>query len=151
MVEKIILTVKETQISEIGKGTARIDPLVFDKMKLSIGDSILIEGTKKAVCYATRGTEIDAGLNQIKIDGILRQNAGASLDDPVFIEKINVMPCQTINFSPVIEKDKKINLTKDIENLIKEKILNLNVIEKNIVKIPGLPILTEDGYRDLQL
>lgn len=151
MVEKIILTVKETNVSDALKGIAKIDPIVFDKMKLSIGDTILIEGTKKAVCYATRGTEKDAGLNQIKIDGLVRFNAGTSIDDVVFIEKTNVSTCQTINLSPLIEKNKKINLTKDVESIIKEKIINLNVIEKNIIKIPGIPILTDDGYRDLQL
>ncbi len=151
MVEKIILTVKETDIKDALKGIAKIDPLVFDKMKLTIGDVILIEGSKRALAYATRGTELDAGLNQIKIDGIVRHNSGASIDDSVFIEKANVLPCETINLAPIIEKNKKINLTKDVESLIKEKLLNINIVEKNIVKIPGLPILTEDGYRDLQL
>ena len=151
MVEKIILTVKETDIKDALKGIAKLDPLVFDKMKLTIGDVILIEGSKRALAYATRGTELDAGLNQIKIDGIVRHNSGASIDDSVFIEKANVLPCETINLAPIIEKNKKINLTKDVESLIKEKLLNINIVEKNIVKIPGLPILTEDGYRDLQL
>jgi transitional endoplasmic reticulum ATPase len=154
MVEKIILTVKETDIKDALKGIAKIDPIVFDKMKLSIGDTILIEGTKtnkKAVAYATRGTERDAGLNQIKIDGVVRHNSGTSIDDSAFIEKINVLSCNTINFSPIIDKDKKINLSKDIEGIIKDKLLNLNLFEKNIVKVPGIPILTDDGYRDLQL
>ena len=152
MIEKIILTVKETDTSEVGKGKAKIDPLVFDKMKLIIGDVILIEGNnKKALAYATRGNEKDAGLNIIKIDGIIRYNAGAAIDEDVFVEKTNIQNAQTINLSPIIDKDKKINLTSDIESMIKDKLLNLNVIEKNIVKIPGLPILTVDGYRDLQL
>lgn len=151
MVEKIILSVKETDVKDALKGIAKIDPLVFDKMKLTIGDVILIEGTKKALAYATRGTEKDAGLNQVKIDGIVRYNAGVSIDDPAFIEKISVLACESISLAPIIDKNKKINLTKDIEAIIKEKLLNLNVIEKNIVKVPGLPILTEDGYRDLQL
>lgn len=154
MVEKIILTVKETDIKDALKGIAKIDPIVFDKMKLSIGDTIIIEGTKtnkKAVAYATRGTERDTGLNQIKIDGVVRHNSGTTIDDSAFIEKINVLSCETINFSPIIDKDKKINLSKDIEGIIKDKLLNLNLFEKNIVKVPGIPILTDDGYRDLQL
>ncbi len=151
MVEKNILTVKETDIKDALKGIAKLDPIVFDKMKLSIGDVILIEGSKKALAYATRGTEKDAGLNQIKVDGVVRYNAGASIDDSVFIEKIPVAACEMINFAPIIEKNKKISFTKDIESIIKEKLLSLNVIEKNIVKIPGIPILTEEGYRDLQL
>ena len=154
MVEKVILTVKETDISDVGKGIAKLDPIVFDKMKLSIGDTILIEGIKsgkKSVAYATRGKQEDAGLNIIKIDGIVRHNAGTAIDDDIFIEKISVQTAQTINLAPIIEKNQKIGLTSDIKGIIKEKLLNLNAIEKNIVKIPGLPILTEDGYRDLQL
>jgi transitional endoplasmic reticulum ATPase len=151
MVEKIVLTVKETDIKDALKGIAKIDPIVFDKMKLAIGNVILIEGTKKALAYATRGAEKDAGLNQIKIDGIVRFNSGGTIDNAVFIEKTEVLACESINLAPIIDKNKKINLTKDVESVIKEKLLNLNIMEKNIVKIPGLPILTDDGYRDLQL
>jgi transitional endoplasmic reticulum ATPase len=154
MVEKIILTIKETDLGDVGKGIAKIDPLVFDKAKLNIGDTIFIEGskeTKKAVAYATRGKQEDAGLNIIKIDGTIRYNCGAAIDDDVFIEKTNVQVAKSVNLAPIIDKNKKINISEDIISLIKDKLLNLNIIEKNIVKIPGLPILTEDGYRDLQM
>jgi len=151
MIEKTILTVKETSLHDVGKGVAKIDPIVFDKLKLSIGDTILIEGTKKTVAYATRGVQEDVGLNSIKIDGIIRQNAGSSIDDEVYIYKTNVQFAKTIDLAPVIDEKQKITLTNDIKNFIKDKLLNLNVYEKNFVKISGLPIQTKDGYSDLQL
>ena len=151
MIEKTILTVKEASIHDIGKGIAKIDPIVFDKLKLSIGDTILIEGSKKTVVYATRGTQEDVGLNSIKIDGTIRQNAGVSIDEEIYISKTNIQFAKTVDLAPIIDKKQKINLTNDIKNLIKDKLLNLNIYEKNFVKIPGLPILTKDGYVDLQL
>jgi len=143
MIEKTLLTVKETNIHDVGKGVAKIDPIVFDKLKLSIGDTILIEGTKKTVAYAIRGAEEDTGLNSIKIDGIIRQNAGSSIDDEVYISKTYIKFAKTVDLAPVIDEKQKIILSDDIKNFIKDKLLNLNVYEKNFVKIQGLQIFTK--------
>ena len=149
--EKAILTIKETNIQDVGKGIAKIDPLVFEKLKLSTGDVIKIQGTKTALAYVVKGKIEDTGMNVIRIDGGIRYNAGASIGEEVTIEKTNTLPAQTVNLSPVIDKNSKIELSEDIKAYIKERLINLNVIENNIVKIHGLPILTPDGYRDLQL
>ncbi|MDD3178197.1 MAG: AAA family ATPase, partial [Candidatus ainarchaeum sp.] len=161
--EKIILTVKETNISDVGKGIAKIDPAVFEKMKLSIGDIILIEGinnNKKAVAYATKGKIEDTSLNIIKIDGILRYNAGVAIDESVFIEKTNVQEAKTITVAPVIEQGmdenniteiKKILTQKDYFGFVKDKINNQNIIENNIIKIPGIKFQTPKGEYKLQL
>jgi transitional endoplasmic reticulum ATPase len=151
MTEKIILTVKENDIKDVGKGIAKIDPIVFDKLKLSAGDTLKIDGTKSAIVYAIKGNIEDTGLNTIRIDGLIRYNIGAGIDEDVYIEKVIPLAANTINLSPVIDKDKKIKLSQDIIGYIKDKIINQNIVENNMIKIPGLPILTADGYRDLQL
>jgi len=153
IVERTLLTVKEADISDVGKGIAKIDPLIFDKLKLTAGDTLKIigNGQKSAVVYAIKGKLSDTGLNQIRIDGMIRFNCGISLDDEVMIERTNCLAAQSVNLSPVIEKDQKIELREDIKNYIHEKLLNQNVVENNRVRIRGLPILTKEGYRDLQL
>ncbi len=151
MTEKIILTVKENDIKDVGKGIAKIDPIVFDKLKLSAGDTLKIDGTKSAIVYAIKGNIEDTGLNIIRIDGLIRYNIGAGIDEDIYIEKVIPLAANTVNLSPVIDKDKKIKLSQDIIGYIKDKIINQNIIENNMIKIPGLPILTADGYRDLQL
>jgi len=151
MPEKIILTVKENDIKDVGKGIAKIDPIVFDKLKLSAGDTLKIDGTKSAIVYAIKGNVEDTGLNTIRIDGLIRYNIGAGIDEDVYIEKVICTGANTVNLAPVIDKDKKIKLSSDIIGYIKDKIVNQNIIENNMIKIPGLPILTADGYRDLQL
>ena len=151
MVEKIILTVKETDIKDVGKGISKLDPMVYDKLKLSAGDTIRIDGNKSAISYAIKGGIEDTGLNIIRLDGSMRYNTGAGIDEDVYIEKVVCQAAQTVNLSPVIDKDKKIKLSDDIISFIKDKIININIIENNMIRIPGLPILTADGYRDLQL
>ena len=151
MTEKIILTVKENDIKDVGKGIAKIDPIVFDKLKLSAGDTLKIDGTKSAIVYAIKGNIEDTGLNIIRIDGLIRYNIGAGIDEDIYIEKVIPLAANTINLAPVIDKNKKIKLSQDIIGYIKDKIINQNIIENNMIKIPGLPILTADGYRDLQL
>ena len=161
--EKIILNVKEGNLSDVGKGIAKIDPAVFEKMKLSIGDVILIEGLnsgKKTVAYATKGKIEDTSLNIIKIDGILRHNAGVALDESVFIEKTNVQSAKSITVAPIIDKDMEEGYINEIKNIlsqkdyfgfIKDKLNNQNIIENNVIRVPSIKFQTPKGEYKLQL
>ena len=56
--QKAKLIVKETEISDVGKDIVKIDPVVFDKMGLSVGDTIKIQGIKTdkaTIAYALKG------------------------------------------------------------------------------------------------
>ncbi|MCD6369901.1 MAG: CDC48 family AAA ATPase, partial [Thermoplasmata archaeon] len=79
---------------------ARIDPVIFEKMKLMPGDAILIEGKKKTAAMVMRGYPEDEGSGIIRIDGYTRRNAGVGIDDKVKIRKVVTTPATQVTFAP---------------------------------------------------
>jgi transitional endoplasmic reticulum ATPase len=163
--EKAYLNVKEIDISEVGKGIAKIDPLVFKKFKLSTGDTIQITGSKskkKTIAYAIKGKINDGGTNIIRFDASIRYNTNSTIDEEVYIEKIDCQISKNIHLAPIVseELNNKENIQailkglnrSDILGYIKNTLLHKNFLENNIVRIPRIGIPTKDGRtKDLQL
>src|SRR5512136_227486 len=85
--DEATLKVREARVNEVGRGIARIDPEIFEGMDLSAGDIVLLEGKRKAAAIVLQGPQSDAGKNVIRLDGILRHNAGVGVDDEVRVTK----------------------------------------------------------------
>lgn len=149
---KARLTVREAEIYDVGKDIAKIDPVVFERMGLTTGDTIKISNLKNdkaVVAYAVRGKVTDAGLNIIKMDGNLRQNSGSKIDDEIYIEKTNCLIAQAVTLAPPVAiPDLKRN---DIISYIHDRIINKNVLEGNFVIIRGIKIYINEESRDLSL
>lgn len=149
---KAKLTVREAEIYDVGKDIAKVDPVVFEKMGLTTGDTIKIsnlKNDKSVVAYAVRGKVTDAGLNIIKMDGNLRQNSNSKIDDDIYIEKINCQIAQSVTLAPPVEiPDLKRN---DIISYIHDRIINKNILEGNVVIIRGIKIFINEESRDLSL
>ena len=78
-------TVKEAYSGDALKGLARIHPDDMMMMNLTDGDLIEITG-KKITPARIRTGDRETGRGIIQIDGLIRENAGVSLDDIVSIE-----------------------------------------------------------------
>ncbi len=165
MKERAFLNVKEMDLADVGKNIAKIDPLIFEKLKLNIGDTIKITGAKNskaAIAIAIKGKINDTGTNVIRIDGATRQNSGTSIDEEISIEKIDCLIAKSVNLTPVVEDELKNNeiisqilkqLNRDdIKSYIKEYLLHKNYLEGNIIKIPKISLPSKTGdAKPLQL
>ncbi len=96
----IVVKVAEARSRDVGRGIARIDPVIFEKMGLMPGDTILIEGKKKTAAVVMRGYPEDEGSGIIRIDGYTRRNAGVGIDDKVKIKKAAATPATQVTFAP---------------------------------------------------
>ncbi len=96
----IILKVAEARSRDVGRGIARIDPVVFEKMGLMPGDAIIIEGKKKTAAVVMRGYPEDEGTGIIRIDGYTRRNAGTGIDEKVKIRRVSAVPATQVTFAP---------------------------------------------------
>ncbi|MEM1734960.1 MAG: AAA family ATPase, partial [Desulfurococcaceae archaeon] len=70
---KIPLVVLEADSKDVGKGIARVDPYVMEKLKLENGDVIYIEGKRKTVARVSQGSTQDWGLHVIRLDHNIRK------------------------------------------------------------------------------
>ncbi len=132
---KITLRVLEAEPKDVGKGIARIDPEVMEKLGLENGDIIVVEGKRRTVVRVIQGRPQDRGLGIIRLDNITRQNAGVKIGDKVVIEKINVSPAIVVKLAPA-----KYFAPADhrLANYVKNKLLDRPVMEEDIVMIPIL-------------
>ncbi|MBR0316895.1 MAG: AAA family ATPase, partial [Synergistaceae bacterium] len=88
-----IFKVSEAYSGDAMKGLARIHPDDMKELNLSEGDLIEITG-KKTTSVRIRAGDLETGRDIIQIDGLIRENAGTSLD-----EKINLESSITYHFA----------------------------------------------------
>jgi len=94
------LKVAEARSNDVGRGMARIDPMVMEKMDITTGDIIQIRGSKTTVAKCWPGYPQDEGFGIIRIDGFTRKNAGIGLDDKVQIKKVEPKVATKVKLAP---------------------------------------------------
>ncbi len=131
------LEVAEAYKNDVGRGIARIDTKTMEELGVEAGDVILIEGTSKAAAIVWRARPEDEGLKVIRIDGILRNNAGVGLGDKVKVKKADAKVAQSITIAPTED----IRFASDPEMFFKERMFGKPYIKGNklVVNVLGNP------------
>ena len=80
-----VLKVSEAYSGDAMKGLARIHPDDMAGMNLTDGDLVLISGRKSTPARIRTGDR-ETGRGIIQIDGLIRENAGTSLDENITLE-----------------------------------------------------------------
>ncbi|MEM2120874.1 MAG: CDC48 family AAA ATPase [Archaeoglobaceae archaeon] len=100
MKEEITLKVAEAFYRDVGRGIARIDPEVMERLGIQSGDIIEIIGKETVPAIVWPSYPEDRGKGLIRIDGSLRSNAGVGIDDRVKIKKVEAKPAERITLAP---------------------------------------------------
>jgi len=97
----LTLRVAEGQSKDVGRGIARIDPQDFERIGAAIGDIVAITGKRTTVAKIMPAYHADRGKGIVQIDGIIRENAQASLDEKVRIHKVDHQIAKRITLAPL--------------------------------------------------
>ncbi len=89
-----------TSREEFGKGIARLDSKIMKDLNVSEGDIIEIEGKKKTGVLAVRSYPEDVGSSLVRMDGLVRRNAGTSVGENVKIRKAEPKPAEKVTLAP---------------------------------------------------
>jgi len=95
------LRVAEAPTKDVGRGLARIDPQGLEELGISIGDVVEITGKRATVARVMPAYVATRGQGLIQIDGILRLNAQAGLDERVTVRRVAVQPAKSVTLAPV--------------------------------------------------
>ncbi|MEM4616989.1 MAG: AAA family ATPase, partial [Archaeoglobaceae archaeon] len=98
---EIMLRVAEAYYRDVGRGIARIDPEIMEKLGIQSGDIIEIIGKESVPAIVWPSYPEDRGKGIIRIDGNLRSNAGVGIDDKVKIRKVDAKPAEKITLAPM--------------------------------------------------
>ncbi len=88
--------VTEALPRDLGKGIARLDPADLKHLGLAVGDMVEVEGKRKTVARALPAFQEHRGQERISLDGLLRENAGAALDQLVAVRKVDVPSAERV-------------------------------------------------------
>jgi transitional endoplasmic reticulum ATPase len=140
-VDDLQLRVAKAIPSDVGHGRARVP---FDNdLNLKPGDIVEITGEQKTAAIVWRCRPEDANLGIIRVDGIIRKNAGVSLGDKVSIRKVETQPCQKLILSPVMAKQQKVRFGPGIEGFSRRGLNKRPVVSGDRIFIPGMTLFAE--------
>lgn len=88
---------------DVGKGTARINKNVIEELGIRQGDVIEIHGQRNTAAIALPPYPEDEGLPIIRLDGLLRANAGVSMGDRVEVAAADPKPAKKVVLGPAQE------------------------------------------------
>ncbi len=130
----IKLKVLEALQDDAYKGVARIDTEVMQALGLQRGDIISISGERETVAIVDRSYPADIGEGIIRIDGLTRKNAKASIGEKVTIKKANVKPAKKITIAPA---QQGVMVQGDPE-IFKNGLLGRAVIKGDLISLGGV-------------
>lgn len=130
---EIKLKVAEAIQDDVNKGIARLDSSYIHQLGLKPGDIIQLAGERKTVCIVDRAYPGDIGLNIIRIDGIARRNAKASIGEYVEISKVDVEEAKKVSIAP----SQKGVMIRAPPSMFKQGLLGKAVLKGDIVTLGG--------------
>jgi transitional endoplasmic reticulum ATPase len=113
------LRVTETPGQEIGFNIARVEPDMLDMLYAEPGEVVEISGPKKSTAALVRPTHEEVGPKvAIRLDRLLRRNAGVSVGDKVSVRRIECADAEHISVAIVSSEARQIDLSPCVEDYI---------------------------------
>lgn len=130
------LRVAEIDKRNAGRGIVRIDPQVMERLKLSSGDILEINGKKSTGAVVILGRPEDAGQGIIRMDGLVRANAGTSIGEFVTVKKAEERVAHRVILAPAEEG---VRLSAPGE-LLRDNLLDHAIKRGDIISVAASPI-----------
>lgn len=131
--EPMRLKVAEAIQDDVNKGIVRLDSNFIHQLGTKPGDIVQIEGERLTVAVVDRAYPGDIGLNIIRMDGITRRNAKASIGEYVKVTKVTVKQAAKITIAP----SQKGIVIRAPPAIFKQGLLGKAVVKGDIVTLGG--------------
>ena len=140
--DSISLKVSKAIPSDVGHGRARISG--ENDLDLKPGDIIEIKGDNRSTAAIYwRSRPEDSKMDIIRVDGIIRKNAGVSLGDRVTVSKVDAKVCTKLVLSPVMANKQKVKFGPGIEGFARRGLNKRPVVAGDRIFIPGMTLFAE--------
>ncbi|MFX1417345.1 MAG: CDC48 family AAA ATPase [Promethearchaeota archaeon] len=140
LVKNIKLRIERLEKSRSGRSLCYIDQDMMLDLGLNTGDIIEIRGKKKTTGIAVSSVQ-DRGTGIIRLDGLQRLNAGATIGEYVSVQLAEVYPAIEIELTPTRPN---IDLKRQAE-AIKGKLIDKPVVIGDIVDVLGTFMQQDSG------
>ena len=97
----IQLRIAEALSKDVGRGIARVDPVDIERLGAAIGEIVELRGKRTTVARLMPAYIEQRGKQTVQIDGIVRENAQAALDETIAVVKTAAQPGRSVVLAPV--------------------------------------------------
>jgi len=123
---EISLRVADARQRDVGHGKVHIDNDTMQKLGITAGDFVEIHGKKMTVAVAWPAYAEDQGQEIVRMDGLIRRNAGVALNEYVNVRKADVKEAQAIVFAPT---DVRLSVDEEFVRFVKRRFMDMPFIE----------------------
>lgn len=120
------LRVVDARQRDVGHGKVRVDNDAMQKLAVTAGDFVEIHGKKATVAVAWPAYAEDQGQEIVRMDGLIRRNAGVALNEFVNIRRAEVKDAQSLVFAPT---DVRLSVDEEFVNFVKRRFMDLPFVE----------------------
>ena len=131
-IKEIKVRIEELEKSRSGRSLCYLDQEIVENMGLSTGSIIEIRGKKKTTGIIVASVA-DKGRGTIRLDGLQRLNAGATIGEFISIRLAKIYPAEEIVLTPT---KANIDLKKQSESIL-AKLIDKPVVSGDIVEVLG--------------
>ncbi len=124
--KELQLKVDEARQRDVARGKARISNEAMQALGISAGDIVEIKGKRATAAVAWPAYPEDQDKAIIRIDGLIRRNAGAALNEYVAVRKTDVKTGQSVTLAPL---DMRLNVDDDFMNFVKSRLTEMPIVE----------------------
>lgn len=140
--DSITLRVSKAIPSDVAHGRARISG--GNALGLKPGDIVEIKGEERSTgAIYWRSRPEDEKMDLIRVDGMVRKNAGVSLGDAVTVTKVEAKECIKLTLSPVMANKQKVKFGHGIEGFARRGLSKRPVVKGDRIFIPGMTMFAE--------
>lgn len=132
--EPVRLKVAAAMPKDQGRGIVRLNSDVRQHLDIRSGDYVLLKGNKETVAVCWPSLKEDEVLDMVRMDGLIRNNAGVRLGELVEISKTNVPEANRVVLAP----SQPVRFQPGFENYIKQQILNKPITRGDIILIASI-------------
>jgi transitional endoplasmic reticulum ATPase len=132
--ESVRLKVAAAMPKDQGRGIVRLNSDVRNHLGIRSGDYVLLNGTKETVAVAWPSLKEDEVLDMVRMDGLIRTNAGARLGEMVEVSKTTVPEATRIVLAP----SQPVRFQQGFETYVKQQIINKPLTRGDIILISSI-------------
>ncbi|MFW9967101.1 MAG: CDC48 family AAA ATPase [Candidatus Thorarchaeota archaeon] len=130
----IRLKVAAAMPKDQGRGIVRLNTEVRDLLQVRSGDYVLLNGTKETVAICWPSLKEDEVLDMVRMDGLIRANAGVKLGEMVEVANTNVPEATRVVLAP----SQPVRFQPGFEDYIKQQIMNRPITRGDFILIASI-------------
>lgn len=132
--DSVRLKVAAAMPKDQGRGIVRLNSDVRNHLEIRSGDYVLLKGARETVAVAWPSLKEDEVLDMVRMDGLIRNNAGARLGEMVEVSKTTIPEATRVVLAP----SQPVRFQQGFENYVKQQIINKPITRGDVILISSI-------------